>query len=110
MHESQTYWTRLLREQRRSGLSIVEFCRARGVSPSSFHRWRRMVADGISADARRATRPAFIECAPAAPMASPAMVIALRGGRRLEFPQGADDASVARFVVLLDRLDQEVSS
>lgn len=110
MHENRKRWVRLLREQRRSGLSIVEYCRSRGVAASSFHRWRRMVADGSSSGVRRATCPAFIECAPAAAVASTAIVIALRGGRRLEFPPGADDASVARFVVLLDRLDQQVSA
>jgi hypothetical protein len=43
-------------------------------------------------------------------VAGPAIVIALRGGLRLEFPPGADAASVAHFVVLLDRLDLEVSA
>jgi hypothetical protein len=31
-------WNRLISEQRGSGLSIMEFCRRRGVSPSGFYR------------------------------------------------------------------------
>jgi len=34
-------WRRRIVAQGRSGLSIVEFCRREGVSPASFHGWKR---------------------------------------------------------------------
>jgi transposase-like protein len=34
-------WTRVIDEQRRSGLSVAVFCRERSVPPSSFFAWRR---------------------------------------------------------------------
>jgi transposase-like protein len=39
-------WRRRIERQRRSGLSIGEFCRREGVSAGSFHQWkRRLEAD-----------------------------------------------------------------
>lgn len=34
-------WMERLARQRRSGLSIAEFCRREGISPPSFYAWRR---------------------------------------------------------------------
>ena len=38
-------WRERLRRQRRSGLSISEFCREEAVSPASFYRWRKRLKD-----------------------------------------------------------------
>ncbi|MBX3356608.1 MAG: transposase [Phycisphaeraceae bacterium] len=109
MHD-HAHWRRLLREQRRSGLSIVEFCRVHGVSPSSFHRWRRMLAGDGSASHRRDDRPSFVELAAPPSISGPGVVITIAGGRRIEIASGADEAWVARFVVRLERLDAEAAS
>lgn len=34
-------WTRIIREQRASGLTIAAFCAERGVAVSSFYPWKR---------------------------------------------------------------------
>ncbi len=34
-------WQRRIGQQQRSGLSIVAFCRKEGISPGSFHAWKR---------------------------------------------------------------------
>lgn len=53
-------WRRILFEQRRSGLSVAEFCRRSGVAASSFFYWRRRLAAGRRA--RRGVRT-FVELA-----------------------------------------------
>jgi len=110
MHENRVRWKRLLREQRRSGLSIIEFCRSRGVSPGSFHRWRRMLAVGGSASHRRDDRPTFVELAAPPSIPGPAVVFVLGCGRRVEIASGADEAWVARLIDRLDRMCDEAAA
>lgn len=110
MHDPR-HWRRLLREQRRSGLSIIEFCRARGVSPSSFHRWRRVVADGDLPSRRRGdAQPAFVELAASSSIAGAAVVIVLGDGRRVEIASGVDEGWVARLIDRLERLREEAAA
>jgi|SRR5690242_10237444 len=47
-------WRRMLREWRRSGLSVRDFCDFRGLSEPSFYSWRREIAkrDDEAAEAR----------------------------------------------------------
>lgn len=53
-------WRSIIRDQRRSGLSVAEFCRRAGVQPVTFYAWRRRlrhehsfvevkIADGVGA-------------------------------------------------------------
>ena len=42
---SAEQWARWIREQPRSGLTIVAYCESRGVSPKSFYRWRARLAE-----------------------------------------------------------------
>lgn len=107
MRENWVRWKRPLREQRRSGLGIVEFCRSRGVSPGSFHRSRRMLAGGGSASHRRDDRPTFVELAAPPPIPGPAVVIVLGCGRRVEIASGVDEAWVARPISQLERTLEE---
>jgi len=39
-----TWWGRILRQHRRSGLSIRAFCRQVGVGEATFYSWRRRLA------------------------------------------------------------------
>jgi len=39
--EKEAFWRRVLDRQRRSGLSVREFCQGEGVSEGSFYAWRR---------------------------------------------------------------------
>ena len=49
-------WRKRIERQRGSGLSIVEFCRAEGVSPACFHQWKRKlrVSSSVSPSPRQA--------------------------------------------------------
>lgn len=40
--EKRTYWRAVFERHARGGLSIATFCRAEGISESSFYRWKRL--------------------------------------------------------------------
>ena len=72
-------WERLIEKQRRSRLSIAEFCSQEGVSSASFYAWRRRLRE---ADSARPQSALFV------PVELPTSVIAA-GGVRMELPGGA---------------------
>lgn len=39
--DRQRYWREVMERQRASGQSIVRFCSKEGLSPASFHAWKR---------------------------------------------------------------------
>ena len=43
---SRQEWVKLVEEQRRSGLSVAQFCRRESVVVGSFYNWRSRLADG----------------------------------------------------------------
>lgn len=43
--ERRRHWSKVIRDQKASGLSISEFCRQREVSTASFYNWRRKLAE-----------------------------------------------------------------
>jgi hypothetical protein len=49
-------WRKRIARQRASGLSIAAFCEREGVSPATFHAWKRKL--GMAASARPASRRA----------------------------------------------------
>lgn len=53
----EQYWQGVLERQKASGQSIVRFCAKEGLSPASFHAWKRRLRRG----ARKAERKAAIE-------------------------------------------------
>jgi hypothetical protein len=72
-------WERRIKRQRRSRLSITEFCSLEGVSSASFYAWRRRLRRGESAGPRSRL---FV------PVELPMPAIAA-GGVRIELPGGA---------------------
>jgi len=72
-------WEQRIRRQRRSRLSIAEFCRQEGVSPASFYGWRQRLSGAGSSEPRS---PLFV------PVELPTPVIAA-GSVRIELPGGA---------------------
>ncbi len=40
----ERFWRRVVRRRQRSGLTVREFCRDEGVAESSYHDWRRELA------------------------------------------------------------------
>ena len=83
-------WRRRIAKQRRSHLSVADFCDEEGVSPKSFYAWRRRLREDDSGMSRSGL---FV------PVELPAAT-APAGGVRIELPGGAVltlpvDASVA---------------
>lgn len=72
-------WGRRLAKQRRSGLSIAEFCSQEGISPASFYAWRRRLRRTDSVG-RQSTLFVPVE------LSAPAIAAS---GIRIELPGGA---------------------
>ncbi len=85
-----------------SGLSRVEFCRTQGVSLASLARYRKRQAhDGPAPGGRLVpveVTPLRLESENAA------LVVALRGGRRIEVGRGFDARTLTQVVGVLERL------
>ena len=57
--DRQRYWRKVIERQRASGQSIVGFCAKEGLTPASFHAWkRRLRRPGVESTGQR-TRPWF---------------------------------------------------
>jgi len=53
IRRSESVWRELLARQAASGMSVAEFCRAEGMHPTVFRRWRsRLTSNGKSRSAK----------------------------------------------------------
>ena len=88
-------WRERLRRFDASGMTVLRFCQAEGVSAASFYTWRRRLGLG---GARGGTRPVFqqVVVTPAARAAS-GLVVRLASGAEIEV--GAGHLDVIRAVV-----------
>ena len=125
MTERAHYWSRLLREWERSGLSQAEFTRRRGVSGVTFSWWKRKLHETAKPARRRVRcgaggpglrgRADLVEVVwPSAPPAGDSTLgsalpagstgyeVALANGRVIRLPQGFDPAAVARLVAAVE--------
>jgi transposase len=103
----ERFWRRHLRSQRASGLTIRDYCVEHDLSESSFHFWRREIADR---DRRReaaesTAAPAFVPVTIVEPPAvgNAAIDIRLAGGHRLRVRAGCDPLLLAEVVAVLER-------
>jgi hypothetical protein len=109
----ERYWRRTVTEQRRSGLSIRDFCARRAVSEPLFYAWRRELALRDSRATQEAPPPAaephaaprFVSLKVAAEPTTATMIeIVTRGGHTLRVPPGVDRQTLADvWAVLEDR-------
>lgn len=103
----ESYWRHLTARWERSGLSAVEFCRRRSLSPGTFSWWRHELRRRDTEQAgRNGKGPGFVPVRVVDRLSnSPGrstVEVALRGGRlvRIRTEFGADD--LARLVLALD--------
>lgn len=62
-------WGLAIQDCRSSGLSVREWCRQRGITPTTYYRWEREVLNGIGGkDTERRSEVAFVELPAAQPM------------------------------------------
>ena len=89
--KGQEHWRPIVAAQARSGQSAAAFCRERGLWPSSFFRWKRILEGAKPV-------PGFVEVELGATAAGEAgaeakpggVTVEVRGGRRLRVERGFD--------------------
>jgi hypothetical protein len=83
-------WRARIAEQGRSGLSIKQFCRERGLSLWSFYTWRKRLQEAGS------VRFALVERGTVGPegAAEARVELVLPGGERLRIGSGVDGATL----------------
>ena len=113
--EKETHWRKMVRQQRRSGMTVRQFCKDHGLSEASFFSWQREIAirdrqaagtaeNGSSARKKHVIPP---------PMDSPFIPLHLSGASALEvvhprghvlrIPAGFDGRCLEKVLQLLDR-------
>ena len=58
--DRQRYWEEVIERQRTSGQSIVGFCSKEGLSPESFHAWKRRLKRSRHETGRRSAKQALV--------------------------------------------------
>jgi transposase-like protein len=120
MTSSHDHRIAVLAEQAASGLSILQFCRRRGIALSTFHSWRSRLHDRrrrsdrgrVGGGGESRTAAAFVEAiVPASASVSASApsvpIVELRCGRRVAVPRGFDADDLARLLRLVESLDGE---
>ena len=101
--DKERFWRVVLRQFRRSRLSVREFCEQQGVSVPSFYWWRRTLAARDEAAVRFV--PVQVTPAPqplTADGTAGAMELVLGAGRRLRIGPGFDGPTLTRLLALLE--------
>ena len=86
-------WRGIIDEQNRSGQTVMEFCRQRGIAASSLFAWKRRLRGSASS-----VTPAFVEAAVNDEVDGEAIEIVCSGGRRIVV-RGGFDSQVLRQVI-----------
>jgi putative transposase len=60
-HRNEHQWRAMLGRYRRSGLSVLAFCRREAVSTASFYRWRALLDDSHEPVEAVDPSPAFLD-------------------------------------------------
>lgn len=101
--KAHEHWRPIVAAQARSGKSAAAFCRERGLWPSSFFRWKRILEAAESA-------PGFVEVRPAAALEATAgreagtggVTVEVCGGRRLRVERGFDGELLRQLLRVLE--------
>ena len=97
----ERFWRRMLRQWRRSGLSVRAFCEQHGLSQPSFYAWRRTLAQ------RQAHTVAFVPVEVRTDSLTPpsaaaaGLELVLPGGRVLRIGPAFDAPTLRRLLALL---------
>ena len=81
-------WRDRIAEYERSGLSVKQFCKERGVSEYSFYTWRKRLAK------KEPVRFALVDRGAAGQEAATALELVLRSGERLRIGTGVDGSTL----------------
>jgi hypothetical protein len=117
--QKEGQWRRLLRQWRRGGQTVRDFCRERQVSEPSFYSWRRTIAQRDRQAhgkrrqpfARRDERteqgkkaPLFVPVRVTPTPMAPAFELVLGNGRLVRVPSGFDAGTLRQLLAVLEEL------
>jgi hypothetical protein len=88
-------WRDRIAEQERSGISVKQFCKERGVSEYSFYTWRKRLAK------KEPVRFALVNREAAGQEPATALELVLMSGERLRIGNGVDAATLRTVVEAL---------
>jgi hypothetical protein len=102
-------WRHMLRQWRRSGLSVRAFCAEHGLTEPLFYAWRRVIAERdqarvASRDARREARnvaPTFVPLRVIGAPASAALEVVLERGQVVRVQRGFDTDTLRQLLAVL---------
>src|SRR5215813_11123678 len=83
VEERSAYWREHIAEQERSGMSVQQFCKEKGITEQSFYVWRKRLGE------QEWARFALVETGPARQHA-PKMGLELRIAKQWKRSRGAD--------------------
>lgn len=111
----ERFWRRMVREWRRSGLSVRAFCAEHGLAEPSFYSWRRSIAERDLHGDQRATasartvgndgaddRPLFVPLRVVPAAAGMAFEVVLGQGRVVRVPAHFDPAALRQLLAILE--------
>jgi transposase-like protein len=107
----ERFWRRLLRQWRRSGLTVRAFCAEHKVSEPSFYSWRRSIAERdqratVSAptvgDDNAHDQPLFVPLRVMPTAAGMAFEVVLGQGRVVRVPARFDPAALRQLLAILE--------
>jgi transposase len=102
----ERFWRRHVKSQRASGQTIRDYCAGHDLPESSFHFWRREIAnrDQQHQAASLTPTPAFVPVTIVEPptVSNAAIDIRLAGGHRLRVRAGCDRQLLAEVVAVLE--------
>lgn len=113
--EKEAYWRKMVRQQRRSGTTIRQFCKDHEVSEASFFSWQREIAirdrqaagtNGSSSSRKKQAAPPPVNAAAFIPLrlsGASAMELIHPRGHVLRIPAGFDGDCLEKVLQLLDR-------
>jgi hypothetical protein len=82
-------WRECIAEQERSGLSVKQFCKERGVTECSFYAWRKRLRKSEAVRFALVERAMLHECGTEA-----CLELVLAGGERLRISAGIDGTTL----------------
>jgi transposase-like protein len=114
-HGKERFWRRMVRQWRRSGLTVRAFCAEHEVSEPSFYSWRRSIAERDQQPAQRATasdrtvgdddahdQPVFVPLRVVPTAAGMAFEVVLSQGRVVRVPARFDPAALRQLLAILE--------
>ncbi len=98
----EQFWRRVVRQWRRSGLSVRDFCAERELAEANFYFWRRNIARRDVQAGEFVPVHVVPDEKPASTSSSHGLELLLAAGRVLRIGPGFDGPTLQRLLVLLE--------